>query len=230
MGEFKAKTLIEGDGIRVPREDVQNDERAACVCRLLLYPLHERARDAALTIGRRNIQRDDISGACFFGVFEVKNAKAGENAVNLSEDNESFLRLREPPHRTAREAERALKADHVERVHRVEIAGPVAAQGHSKPLSLAPQSRYDKAMPETIRRLRRHHPVARAVVEIAFIIFLFYANLLMGEFDRSNHRGKTISYALHDIFTRENFLIALISALVGYLVFEYLRGSIQERP
>lgn len=85
-------------------------------------------------------------------------------------------------------------------------------------------------MPETARRLRRHHPVARALVEIGFIIFLFYSNLLMGEFVGSSRHGKTLSYALHDIVTRENFLIALVSALVGYLVFEYLRRSIQQRP
>jgi hypothetical protein len=84
-------------------------------------------------------------------------------------------------------------------------------------------------MPETTR-LRRHHPVARAVVEISFIIFLFYANLLMGEFDRSSRPGKTLAFALRDIFTRANFSIALISALVGYMVFEYLRGSVQQRP
>ena len=32
--------------------------------------------------------------------------------------------------------------------------------------------------------------VWRAVIEVAFIIFLFYANLLMGEFERSGTGGK----------------------------------------
>ncbi len=63
----------------------------------------------------------------------------------------------------------------------------------------------------------------RAVIEISFIIFLFYSNLLMGEFTGSNGQGKTFVFALHDIFTGTNFAIALISALVGYLVFETLR-------
>jgi hypothetical protein len=63
----------------------------------------------------------------------------------------------------------------------------------------------------------------RAVIEIAFIIFLFYSNLLMGEFTGSNGQGKTLAFALHDIFTGTNFAIALVSALVGYLVFETLR-------
>ena len=65
--------------------------------------------------------------------------------------------------------------------------------------------------------------VLRAVIEMAFIIFLFYSNLLMGEFTAANGHGKTMSAALYDIFTVPNFLIALISAGIGYAVFEYLR-------
>jgi len=75
-------------------------------------------------------------------------------------------------------------------------------------------------MPET---KRAHNPAVRAIVEIAFIMFLFYANLLMGEFTASSRHGKTFASALHDIVTRENFAIGLISALIGYVVFEYLR-------
>jgi hypothetical protein len=69
----------------------------------------------------------------------------------------------------------------------------------------------------------RFSPVARAVVEVAFIVFLFYSNLLMGEFNGAAGKGKTLIWALHDIFTGTNFAIALISALIGYLVFEFLR-------
>ena len=65
--------------------------------------------------------------------------------------------------------------------------------------------------------------VLRAVLEMAFIIFLFYSNLLMGEFTVANGRGKTLAAAVYDIFTGTNFLIALISAGIGYAVFEYLR-------
>jgi len=64
----------------------------------------------------------------------------------------------------------------------------------------------------------------RAVIEIAFIIFLFYSNLLMGEFERSGmgqQRGFT--WAIRDMFTIANFEIAAISALIGYLLFEFLR-------
>jgi hypothetical protein len=73
------------------------------------------------------------------------------------------------------------------------------------------------------RNHRRLLPVLRAVIEVVFIVFLFYSNLLMGEFTHANGRGKSLAYALHDIFTATNFAIAMISALIGYVVFEYLR-------
>ncbi len=43
------------------------------------------------------------------------------------------------------------------------------------------------------------------MVEVGFIIFLFYSNLLMGEFTRTNERGKTLVFAVKDIFTAANF-------------------------
>ena len=66
----------------------------------------------------------------------------------------------------------------------------------------------------------------RAVIEVAFIIFLFYSNLLMGEFTASNGQGKTWAFALHDIFTGTNFAIAMVSAMIGYLIFETLRKKL----
>jgi hypothetical protein len=70
---------------------------------------------------------------------------------------------------------------------------------------------------------RRIVPVLRAVIEVAFIVFLFYSNLLMGEFTRGNGQGKSLAFALNDIFTGTNFVIAMISAFIGYVIFEYLR-------
>jgi hypothetical protein len=70
----------------------------------------------------------------------------------------------------------------------------------------------------------------RALVEVVFIIFLFYANLLMGEFNATTGRGKTLSFALRDIFTLQNFTIAVIAALIGYVVFEYLRLNLKNIP
>jgi hypothetical protein len=73
---------------------------------------------------------------------------------------------------------------------------------------------------------RRVTPPWRAVIEVAFIVFLFYSNLLMGEFTATNGPGKTLAFALNDIFSGMNFLIAVISALIGYVVFEYLRKKL----
>ncbi|HEY1208800.1 MAG TPA: hypothetical protein VGE85_05495 [Terracidiphilus sp.] len=68
--------------------------------------------------------------------------------------------------------------------------------------------------------------VRRALIEVAFIVFLFYSNLLMGEFSRTNGQGKTLAFALRDIFTVTNFAIALIAALIGHGVFHYLRKKL----
>jgi hypothetical protein len=66
--------------------------------------------------------------------------------------------------------------------------------------------------------------VWRIIIEAGFIIFLFYSNLLMGEFERSGlGKSKGLLWAIEDILTWSNFLIANISAIIGYLVFEFLR-------
>jgi hypothetical protein len=69
-------------------------------------------------------------------------------------------------------------------------------------------------------------PLLRAVIEVAFIVFLFYSNLLMGEFGRSNGTGKTLAHAMEDIFTGTNFAIAMVSAIIAYFVFEALRRKL----
>jgi hypothetical protein len=78
-------------------------------------------------------------------------------------------------------------------------------------------------MPDNKEKSPLRISVWRVIVEIAFIVFLFYSNLLMGEFTVANGRGKTFAVALADIFTGENLLIAIISALIGYVAFELLR-------
>lgn len=64
----------------------------------------------------------------------------------------------------------------------------------------------------------------RAVVEVGFIMFLFYSNLLMGEFERSGMGSKKgVVWAIGDVFTAANFEIAAIAALTGYILIEFLR-------
>jgi hypothetical protein len=64
----------------------------------------------------------------------------------------------------------------------------------------------------------------RAFIEVGFILFLFYANLLMGEFERSGMaRTRGLVWAIRDVFTTANFAIAIVAALIGYVLFEFLR-------
>jgi hypothetical protein len=80
---------------------------------------------------------------------------------------------------------------------------------------------------ERPRKLKRLAPMWRAAIEIGFIMFLFYSNLLMGEFTRANSvHGKTLIDALRDIFTLANFDIGIGAAMIGYLVVEYLRAKL----
>ncbi len=67
----------------------------------------------------------------------------------------------------------------------------------------------------------------RTTIEMGFIIFLFYSNLLMGEFTRSNSsQGKSLVFAIQDVFTATNFSIAIISAFIGQVIFEHFRKKL----
>jgi hypothetical protein len=69
--------------------------------------------------------------------------------------------------------------------------------------------------------------VLRALVEVGFIVFLFYSNLLMGEFTHSGvGQGRDLASAIRDIFTTTNFEIGVIAALIGYLIVEVLRNKL----
>jgi len=62
------------------------------------------------------------------------------------------------------------------------------------------------------------------ILEVGFIIFLFYSNLLMGEFDHSGLGQKNgLLWAIRDIITIPNMIIALIFSLLGYFVIEFFR-------
>lgn len=64
----------------------------------------------------------------------------------------------------------------------------------------------------------------RAAIEIGFVVFLFYSNLLMGEFEHSGmgtRRG--LLWAIADIFTIHNLEIAAVASIIGYILVEFLR-------
>jgi hypothetical protein len=73
---------------------------------------------------------------------------------------------------------------------------------------------------------RLHARIMRALLEVVFIVFLFYSNLLMGEFTATNGQGKTWAFALGDIFTFTNFTIAMIAALIGHAIVHTLRKKL----
>jgi hypothetical protein len=67
----------------------------------------------------------------------------------------------------------------------------------------------------------------RAIIEVGFIVFLFYSNLLMGEYMHSGKgQEKGLAWAIADVLTTANFEIAIGAALVGYVVFEFLRKKL----
>ena len=67
----------------------------------------------------------------------------------------------------------------------------------------------------------------RVVIETGFVIFLFYSNLFMGEFTHSGlGQQNGLFWALQDIFTITNFLIAIFLALIGNMVFDFFRNRL----
>jgi uncharacterized protein with PQ loop repeat len=65
--------------------------------------------------------------------------------------------------------------------------------------------------------------LSRILIEVGFIVFLFYSNLLMGEYSHSGlGQTKGLLWAMEDMFTLTNFAIAIVLALIGYLIFDYL--------
>jgi hypothetical protein len=100
-------------------------------------------------------------------------------------------------------------------------------------LGLALRRRYHRTMTQIktpietpVKPPLRLKSLWRALVEVAFIVFLFYSNLLMGEFTRVNGQGKTFAVALGDIITPTNFVIAIVSGFIGYGIFEFLRKKL----
>lgn len=68
----------------------------------------------------------------------------------------------------------------------------------------------------------------RIMLEVGLTIFLFYTNLLMGEYNGSGlGRLHGLLWALNDIFTMKNFGIAITFAFIGELIFRFLFNKIE---
>jgi ABC-type cobalamin transport system permease subunit len=64
----------------------------------------------------------------------------------------------------------------------------------------------------------------RTILEVMFILFLFYSNLLMGEFTHSGSgQSKGLLWAIQDIFTITNFVIGMALAICGQLILDFFR-------
>jgi hypothetical protein len=76
------------------------------------------------------------------------------------------------------------------------------------------------------KKVQRLAPLWRIVIEVGFIVF-FYSNFLMREFTQSGlGESRGLWWAIQNIFTGTNFLIAIISGLIGYVVLESLRSKL----
>jgi hypothetical protein len=77
------------------------------------------------------------------------------------------------------------------------------------------------------KAVKKLAPIWRDLLETAFIMFLFYSNLLMGEYNRSGG-GQThgLVWALRDIFTFQNFGIGLVLGFIGHWVFDVFRKKL----
>jgi hypothetical protein len=77
------------------------------------------------------------------------------------------------------------------------------------------------------KNIKKLAPVWRPLIEVGFIVFLFYSNLLMGEYVQSGvGQTRGLVWAVLNIFTATNFVIAIVAALVGYLAIEFLRNRL----
>jgi hypothetical protein len=130
------------------------------------------------------------------------------------------------PAATALHFVEALQGDYRRyRPHRRVARGALCCAVH--PILLGhPQPRHYHRSMTPLTPPPRVKPLWRALVEVAFIVFLFYSNLLMGEFTGVNGQNKTFAFALRDIITPTNFLIAIVSAFIGYGIFEFLRKKL----
>jgi len=169
----------------------------------------------------RNIQRHHIPHV---PALHMHDAKPHQHLTQFRNHRPRLLTLREPPHRHPRKSKRLRKAPHIQSKHRAVIARTIPPQPDLVlHLSLA-KLLYHKPMDQNPKTLKRRNTVVRAVIEIGFIIFLFYANLLMGEYTATNDTAtKTLLDGLRDIYTYKNFGIAIVCSIIGYVVVEYLR-------
>lgn len=78
-------------------------------------------------------------------------------------------------------------------------------------------------MSMTIKGPNKLARVWRMILEVGILVFLLYAVLLMREFTQTNGEGKSLMFAMREIFTFGTLVIAIASALICSIVLENLR-------
>ncbi len=78
-------------------------------------------------------------------------------------------------------------------------------------------------MPHDSREPRKLTSIWRAIVEVGIVVFLLYSTLLMREFIHASGQGKSLLFAIKEIFTLASLAVAIISGVIGYVIWEYLR-------
>ncbi len=75
-----------------------------------------------------------------------------------------------------------------------------------------------------IERFETSKTLRKTLLEMIFIVFLFYSNLLMGQYNRGHSfADRSLLEAMLNIFTIDNFIIAIVAAFVGDVAFDYVR-------
>ncbi len=70
-------------------------------------------------------------------------------------------------------------------------------------------------------------PIFRASIEVGLVVFLLGANLLMREYERSGAgQARGLAWAISDIVTAPNVVIAIVAAMAGHVAFASLRKKL----
>lgn len=73
----------------------------------------------------------------------------------------------------------------------------------------------------------RRHAVYRALLEMSFIVFLFYSNLLMGQYNAGHSfSDRPLLVACKNIITFDNFIVGVIAAFFGHVAFDNIRNRL----
>jgi len=122
------RSLVKSYRCLIARKHMQPHLCATCYVCFALHPLHQSSSQAASSKLRRNIQRHHISHAFPLCGLHVRDAKPCQHPVRLRNDNLCPSSLGKRPHLSSRKPERFLEAHYIQRIHCIQITGPVSTK------------------------------------------------------------------------------------------------------